>query len=150
MGADESVLLSDRKLAGSDTMATAKAISKLIQTHSNGKPYDVIFAGLQTVDGDTAHVPAQVAERLSYNQATYAQKVEFMDNGLKVERLVENGTQTLFVPFPTMVSVTNTANTPRGPNLKGSMIAKQAEIKVYSIDDIGIDADSEPEFLCHH
>ena len=122
-------------------MATAKAISKLIQTHANGRPYDVIFAGLQTVDGDTAHVPAQVAERLSYNQATYVEKVELMDKGLKVDRLVENGTQSLYVPFPTVISVTNTANTPRGPYLKGSMLARSADIKTYGIDDIGVNAE---------
>jgi electron transfer flavoprotein beta subunit len=139
MGADEAVLLSDRKLAGSDTMATAKALSKLILTHGNGKLYDVIFAGLQTVDGDTAHVPAQVAERLNYNQATYTEKVEILENGLKVQRLVERGTQILYVPFPAVLSVTNTANTPRGPYLKGAMLARRAEIKVYSVDDIGVD-----------
>ena len=139
MGADEAVLLSDRKLAGSDTMATAKALSNLIKTHSQGKPYDVIFAGLQTVDGDTAHVPAQVAERLKYNQATYVEKVELMDKGLKVQRLVEKGVQILYVPFPVLLSVTNTANTPRGPTLKGSMLARRAEIKTYTISDIGVD-----------
>jgi len=138
MGADESILLSDRKLAGSDTMATAKAISKLIETHAKGKKYDILFAGLQTVDGDTAHVPAQIAERLGYNQATYVEKVELMEGGVKVQRLVERGTQILFVPFPALLSVTNTANTPRGPYLKGAMIAKTSEIKVYTIDEIGV------------
>lgn len=139
MGADEAVLLSDRKLAGSDTMATAKALSKLIETHAKGKPYDIIFAGLQTIDGDTAHVPAQVAERLSYNQATYTEKVEFKDNGVQVQRLIEKGSQMIFVPFPALLSVTNTANTPRGPYLKGAMLAKQAEIKMYSIADLDLD-----------
>ena len=86
MGADESVLLSDRKLAGSDTMATAKAVAKILQTHEGDRPYDVIFAGLQSVDGDTAHVPAQVAERLKCNQATYVEKVELYEKGVKVQR----------------------------------------------------------------
>lgn len=139
MGADEAILLSDRKLAGSDTMATAKALSKCIETHANGKQFDVIFAGLQTVDGDTAHVPAQVAERLKYDQVTYVEKVIPVEKGLEVQRLIEQGTQKLFVPFPALLSVTNTANTPRGPYLKGSMLAKNAEIKYYTVEDIGVD-----------
>lgn len=139
MGADESVLLSDRKLAGSDTMATAKAVSKVIMTHAGDKPYDIIFAGLQSVDGDTAHVPAQVAERLHYNQVTYVEKVEHYEQGVKVQRLIERGTQILYVPFPALLSVTNTGNTPRGPYLKGAMIARNTEIKVYSVADIGVD-----------
>ena len=138
MGADESVLLSDRKLAGSDTMATAKAVAKLIQTHAGDRPYDVIFAGLQSVDGDTAHVPAQVAERLKCNQATYVEKVELYEKGVKVQRLIERGTQILYLPFPCLLSITNTGNTPRGPYLKGAMLARNSKMKIYSVDQIGV------------
>ena len=141
MGADEAVLLSDRKLAGSDTMATAKAIARLIITHAGDTPYDIIFAGLQSVDGDTAHVPAQVAERLKCNQATYVEKVEVYKKGVKVQRLIERGTQILYLPFPALLSITNTGNTPRGPYLKGAMIARNSELKIYSVDQIGVNPD---------
>jgi electron transfer flavoprotein beta subunit len=140
MGADDAVLLSDRKLAGSDTMATAKALSRLIEVHEPAS-YDILYAGLQTIDGDTAHVGPQVAERLGYNQATYVTNVEFMDGGVKIRRLIEKGFQHLFIPYPAMLSVTNTANTPRGPYLKGAMLAKQAQIKIYSVDDLGFKKD---------
>ena len=143
MGADAGILLSDRKLAGSDTYATAKAVAKLLEIH--GTEFDIIFAGLQTIDGDTAHVPSQVAERLGFNQATYVEYIEPIEidgtNGVKVRRLIERGFQYLFVPFPTVLSITNTANVPRGPYLKGAMSAKKAEIKIYTVDDLGYNSD---------
>ena len=139
MGADEAVLLSDRKLAGSDTFATAKAVAKVIQTHAGDKPYDILFAGLQSVDGDTAHVPGQVAERLKYNQATYVEKVERYKDGVKVQRLIERGTQILYLPFPCLISITNTGNVPRGPYLKGAMIARNSKMIIYSVDQIHVD-----------
>ena len=58
---------------------------------------------------------------------------------MKVQRLIEKGSKLIFVPFPALLSVTNTANTPRGPYLKGAMLAKQAEIKIFSIADLGLD-----------
>lgn len=143
MGADEGVLLSDRKLAGSDTMATAKALAGVIQAYlrDTGTQLDLLFAGLQTVDGDTAHVGPQVAERLGFNQATYVALVKGVkNNAITVRRLIEGGTQTLELPLPAMLSVTNTANTPRGPYLRGAMIAKRVNMKVYSLDDTGVDA----------
>jgi electron transfer flavoprotein beta subunit len=111
----------------------------MIQVHAGDKPYDIIFAGLQSVDGDTAHVPAQVAERLKCNQATYVEKVELMDKGVKVQRLIERGTQLLYIPFPALLSVTNTGNVPRGPYLKGAMRARNTALKVYTVDSIGVD-----------
>ena len=157
MGADNIILLSDRKLAGSDTMATAKAVARLIQNYEKevGWKFDVFFAGLQTVDGDTAHVPAQVAERLGYNQITYVEKVEYIsqEKALKVQRIIERGYMVVKTPFPVMLSVTNVANVPRGPSLAGlmkargskldqynkvSLIVKNAEFLGYNADEIGL------------
>ncbi|MFW9930331.1 MAG: electron transfer flavoprotein subunit beta/FixA family protein [Candidatus Thorarchaeota archaeon] len=153
MGADNIYLLSDRKLAGSDTMATAKAISKLIQAieKENNWKFDAIFAGLQSTDGDTAHVPAQVAERLGMNQVTYIESIKYLPekNTLLVRRIIEKGFMVLEVPFPVVLSVTNVANVPRGPTLAGLMKAKGAKIdrfkkinlNIKSIDDIGLPAE---------
>ena len=142
MGADAGILLSDRKLAGSDTYATAKALAKLLNVH--GVNFDIIFAGLQTIDGDTAHVPSQVAERMTFNQATYVEFIEpsKMDgiDGVKVRRLIERGYQNLFIPYPAILSITNTANVPRGPYLKGAMLAKNTEIKIYNVEHLGYEA----------
>ncbi|MHA1990768.1 MAG: electron transfer flavoprotein subunit beta/FixA family protein [Candidatus Hodarchaeales archaeon] len=149
-GADHIYLLSDRKLAGSDTMATAKALSKLINTieEERGWKFDVLLAGLQTVDGDTAHVPAQVAERLNFNQVTYVEKIDYLPekNVLKVRRIIEKGYMILEVPFPTVLTITNVANIPRGPTLTGLMKAKgskverikQVELNVRNIEQINL------------
>ncbi|OLS22725.1 MAG: Acryloyl-CoA reductase electron transfer subunit gamma [Candidatus Heimdallarchaeota archaeon LC_3] len=150
IGADSMYLLSDRKLAGSDTMATAKALSKLIQKieEERGWKFDVLFAGLQTVDGDTAHVPAQIAERLKFNQVTYVEKLEYLEdkNTLKVRRMIEKGYMELEVPFPTVLTVTNVANIPRGPKLSGLMKAtgskldkmKMVQLNIKSISDLDL------------
>ena len=71
-GADAAYHLSDRALAGSDTMATSKALANLVKTAGG---VDILFAGLQTIDGDTAHVGPEVAEHLGFNQITYVEKV---------------------------------------------------------------------------
>lgn len=142
-GADRAFLLSDRKLAGSDTWATAEALAILInyveETFDEGRKLDIIFAGLQTIDGDTAHVGPQVAGRLKLNQVTYVENVEPIEgNYLEIRRIVEGGYQRLKVPYPMMLSVTHTANTPRGPSLNASMSALDKEIVVVDIAAIGL------------
>ncbi len=136
-GADRAYLLSDRKLAGSDTWSTAEALSKTIEHISNGDPVDVLFAGLQTIDGDTAHVGPQCSARLEMNQVTYVENVDIIDNKtLKVRRIIESGYQILKVPLPVMLSVSHTANVPRGPSLNSSMSALKKEIIMYNIGEV--------------
>ena len=139
MGADHAVLLSDRKLAGSDTYATAKALSALLNTL--GVKFDIIFAGLQTIDGDTAHVGPQVAERLELPHISYVEGIEYKGNHLLVRRILEGGSITYKVPLPCLLTITNTANTPRGPRLKYAIQARKKEIKTYSVADIGLKDD---------
>jgi len=146
-GADRAYLLSDRKLAGSDTWATAEALSTLIQWvegQDGGRKIDVLFAGLQTIDGDTAHVGPQVAGRLGYHQVTYVEGVEVAENNgevLKIRRILEGGYQLLKVPIPVMLSITATANTPRGPSLSSSMATLEKETKILDIATIGLPED---------
>ena len=142
-GADRAFLLSDRKLAGSDTWATAEALAILINyvgdKYDEGRKADIIFAGLQTIDGDTAHVGPQVAGRLNLNQVTYVEDVEPVEgNYLEIRRIIEGGYQRLKVPYPMMLSVTHTANTPRGPSLNASMSALNKEIVIVDIATIGL------------
>ncbi len=139
MGADHAVLLSDRKLAGSDTYATAKALGTLIQ--KLGIKFNIVFAGLQTIDGDTAHVGPQVAERLGIPHVSYVEKIDFYGDHVIVRRILEGGTITYKVPLPALLTITNTANKPRGPRLKYAMRARKKEISVYSVDDIGLTAE---------
>lgn len=141
-GADRAFLLSDRKLAGSDTWATAEALSTLLMyilKQNGNQKIDVLFAGLQTIDGDTAHVGPQVAARLGLNQVTYVENILVLDDkSLEIRRIIEGGSQRLKVPFPVMLSVTHTANSPRGPSLSYSLQALSKEIQILDIEMIGL------------
>ena len=93
MGYDRAVLLSDRRLGGSDTFATGLAIATLLKNAILPKDKNdkyIIFAGRQTSDGDTAHVPSQVAENLGIPQATFVEHVEYSVNHLKVRRMIDS------------------------------------------------------------
>ena len=143
-GADRAYLLSDRKLAGSDTWATAEALATTIQwvEEQDGRKLDVLFAGLQTIDGDTAHVGPQVAGRLGFNQVTYVESIKPIDgNKLEVRRILEGGYQKLRVPLPVMLSITATANTPRGPSLRYSMQTLDKETSIVDIEKVGLPED---------
>lgn len=135
-GADDAILISDRKLAGSDSWATAVCLSTALKKLLPNT--DIVFAGLQTIDGDTAHVGPQVAEHLDFNQVTYVDKIEVEGGEFKVRRLIEGGYQVVKTPLPVMFSVTSAANTPRGPSLSASLQADKGKIKIYSIEDIGL------------
>ncbi|MHA2089701.1 MAG: electron transfer flavoprotein subunit beta/FixA family protein [Candidatus Kariarchaeaceae archaeon] len=145
-GADQAFLLSDRKLAGSDTWATAEALSTLIRyilKNDGDKTIDILFAGLQTIDGDTAHVGPQVAARLGLNQVTYVEEFQINDGKhLDVKRIIEGGYQRLRVPFPMMLSISHTANYPRGPSLSYSLAALSKETTIYDIATIGLPEES--------
>ncbi|WP_455141826.1 electron transfer flavoprotein subunit beta/FixA family protein [Candidatus Hodarchaeum mangrovi] len=135
MGADNAYLLSDSKLAGSDTMATARALSLAIRKIGE---FQIIFAGIQTIDGDTGHVGPQVAERLGYNQITYVTHLEANNSSVMARRLVERGYEKIEAPYPVLITVTRYANIPRGPRLQSAIRARKYEIKRLSIEDIGL------------
>ena len=142
MGYDRAVLLSDRKLGGSDTFATGYAISSLLKKlgfSKDSKDPFIIFSGRQTTDGDTAHVPSQTAENLGIPQATFVEKVEFKGDHLKVRRIIEGGFQVLKVPIPCLISIAPTATPARRPSLKGAIRAKNTKIEVWSLDQTGAD-----------
>ena len=142
MGYDEAFLLSDRKLGGSDTYATGLALSTLLKhlgfTKESTEPF-VIFAGRQTSDGDTAHVPSQVAENLGIPQATFVENVTPDNNGkIVAKRIIEGGYQMLELPMPCVVSFTPTGTALRKPSLVGAIKARNAQVTVLGIDDIGL------------
>jgi electron transfer flavoprotein alpha subunit len=142
MGYDEAYLLSDRKLGGSDTYATGLAISTMLRhlgfTKDSKEPF-IIFAGRQTSDGDTAHVPSQVAENLGIPQATFVESAKADDSGnIIAQRIIEGGYQVLKLPMPCLISLTPTGIPPRKPSLSGAIKARNLEIKTFGIDDIGL------------
>ncbi len=141
MGYDRAVLLSDRRLGGSDTFATGLALAMLLKSQllpKNSTDQYIIFAGRQTTDGDTAHVPSQVAENLGIPQATFVDQVEYCGSYLKVRRMIEGGHQTLKVPIPCMISIAPTSIPARRPSLIGAMKSRQVGLEIFTLDQIGL------------
>ena len=141
MGYDEAYLLSDRRLGGSDTYATGLAISTMLKHLGFGKGLDedfLIVAGRQTSDGDTAHVPSQVAENMGIPQATFIETADLVDGNIEAKRIIEGGYQMMKLPLPCALSFTPTGIDPRRPSLSGAIKAKNSEITVFSIDDINL------------
>lgn len=145
MGYDDAYLLSDRKLAGSDTYATGLALSTMLKhlgfTKDSGEPF-IILAGRQTSDGDTAHVPSQVAESIGIPQATFVESIKADGLGnITAKRIIEGGYQMLKLPMPCVISMTPTGIPPRKPSLSGAIKARSLNITTFGIDDIGLGTD---------
>ncbi len=141
MGYDEAYLLSDRRLGGSDTYATGLALATMLKHlgYAKGKNEDfVIVAGRQTSDGDTAHVPSQVAENLGIPQATFIETLESKDGDIVARRIIEGGYQMMKLPMPCALSLTPTGIAPRRPTLSGAIKARNSEVTVFNIDDVGL------------
>jgi len=142
MGYDEAYLLSDRKLGGSDTYATGLAISTMLKHlgfSKNSKDPFIILAGRQTSDGDTAHVPSQVAENMGIPQATFVESVKSEGTSSVIaKRIIEGGYQMMKLPMPCVISLTPTGIPPRKPSLSGAIKARNLKITTFGIDDIGL------------
>jgi electron transfer flavoprotein beta subunit len=135
MGADEAILLTDRALGGADTLATSKALAGVI----NKLDYDVVFAGRQAIDGDTAQVGPEIAEHLNIPQVTYVQDVKVEGNGLIVNRALEDGHQLIEVKTPCLLTAIEELNDPRYMNVANIFETCDDQIKVMSADDIDVD-----------
>ncbi len=122
-GADDGILLSDRAFAGSDTLATSYALAQTIKAIGGA---DLIIAGLQAIDGDTAQVGPQVAEKINYPQITYAEDVQLLEGKIHVLRRLENGVERVCCPTPVVVTVTASAPECRSRNAKLLMKYKHA------------------------
>lgn len=115
-GADDGVLLTDRAFAGADTLATSYALAMAVR--KIGK-FDLIVSGRQAIDGDTAQVGPQVAEKLGIPQVTYAEAVEEIGNGrVRVKRRLENGVEVVDCPLPAVITVNGSARACRPRNAK--------------------------------
>lgn len=114
MGADRVWLISDRRFAAADTLATSYVLSEAVKKLGN---VQMVLAGRQAIDGDTAQVGPQVAEKIDFNQVTYVTELkEATENHVVVERDGETRSETIRTPFPVLLTVTASANTPRFPN----------------------------------
>ena len=115
-GADGGVLLTDRAFAGADTLATSYALACAVK--AMGK-FDLILGGRQAIDGDTAQVGPQVAEKLNIAQVTYAEKIEKIENGeATIKRRLERGVEIVKAKLPLVVTVNGSADECRPRNAK--------------------------------
>ena len=123
-GADRVILLTDRRFAGADTLATSFALQKAIEKIGR---YDLVMAGRQAIDGDTAQVGPQTAEKLGIPQITYAESVlEIADGRITVERALDSGSEIVRCQMPCLLTVVGSANTPRPPSVRRQMALKLA------------------------
>ncbi|AKN29575.1 electron transfer flavoprotein subunit beta [Clostridium carboxidivorans P7] len=135
MGADEAILISDRAFAGADTLATSNALAGTLRKLD----YDIIFAGRQAIDGDTAQVGPEIAEHLGIPQITYVEKVSVEEDSLKVQRAWEDGYEVVSVKTPVLLTAIKELNSPRYMHMANIFEAVKKEIKIWSANDIDVD-----------
>lgn len=136
MGADEAILLSDRAFGGSDTWATSYIIAEAIKIVGD---YDIIFCGRQAIDGDTAQVGPQIAEKLGIPQITYVQDFKIEGDKVVCQRALEDGYQVIETTMPCLLTAIKDLNEPRYPSVGGIFDAYEKEIKVWGINEVPID-----------
>jgi electron transfer flavoprotein beta subunit len=139
MGADEAILLSDRFFGGSDTWATSETLAAGIKKIAD---YDIIFTGRQAIDGDTAQVGPQIAERLNIPQVTYVQNFEFEDEKtVIVERALEDGYEKIRVKTPVLLTAIKELNEPRYMSISGiwESFGDENKVTVWGVDDLDVD-----------
>ncbi len=138
VGADEAILLSDRAFAGSDTWATAYVLSRALQKLTD---YDLVVLGKQTLDGDTGQVGPEMAEMLGLPFVAYVSSIDGVADGLiNVQRMVDEGYESIEVPLPAVITVVKEINVPRVPSLRGSMKARSAQIAAWTAEDLDIES----------
>jgi len=134
MGCDNGYLISDRKFAGSDTLATAYILSIAIKKIGD---FDLIIAGERATDGETGQVGPSVATQLDIPVLTYISKIEKITGGkVRVRREVERGYEILEGPLPILLCVVKGINEPRLPNLSGKIKAKNFKVHILNQDEL--------------
>ncbi len=129
-GADRAVLVTDRRAAASDTLATSYILSRVVRTLDQAEPVTLVVAGRQAIDGDTAQVPPQVAEKLDWPQVTYVDAVEEAGaDRLRVHRNTGRGWERVEAPLPCLLTVTDAAPAARPPSAKRIMAVKKARCR---------------------
>lgn len=137
LGVDNAYLLSDEMFNDSDPQAIAKILAAGVKKIGS---YDLILAGKQAIDSDSAQVPGAVAALLELPQAMFVKKIESIDGGkATVDRTTEDGYDIVELTLPAVISVVKEINEPRLPSLRGKMAAKKKPITKWSAADLGID-----------
>lgn len=136
MGADRAILLSDRKFAGADTLATSHTLAGALRNI----PHDLIITGRQAIDGDTAQVGPQIAEHLDLPQVTYVEDIRLeKDNTCLIRKKTEEGFQMVAVELPCVLTVLASANKARYMSVRGIVEAFDRQVEIWGFDQIEVD-----------
>lgn len=133
-GADRAILITDRRAAASDTLATSYILSQAVRTVGR---FDFVFCGRQAIDGDTAQVGPQCAEKLGIPQITYLEQLIYLnDNVVRIRRNIGHGWEIVEAKLPVLVTVLDTANQPRPPSAKRAMRFKKARVIAELVNEV--------------
>lgn len=135
MGADEAYLLSDRVFGGSDTYATSQVIAAGLH-HIGVEPEDIVICGRQAIDGDTAQVGPQIAEKLGLPQITYAGGMTYENGTVRVQRMLEDGYMTIETQTPCLITCIKELNEPRYMSVSGIYDCFDKPVTVLTYEDL--------------
>lgn len=135
MGVDEGFLVSDKKFAGADTVATSKTLAAAIK--EKVVDADLIICGQFATDGDTAQTGPSIAQNLGFAQVTYVKEItDYKDGVLVVKREVEDGVEIVEVKLPAVICMLKCDYEPRRAHIEGFITAHNADVKTFGLDDI--------------
>ncbi len=141
-GADEAILVTDRAFAGADTLATSFALAQAIRQIEKDMKVDMVFAGKQTIDGDTAQVGPGIAKRLNLQLLTYVAQIDAIDlekNTIQVQRRAESGVQVLQTRLPCLITMLEGSNDMRYATMENMFRAARYATKIWNKDAAGIE-----------
>lgn len=137
MGVDEAILISDRKFAGADTLATSYVLSKAIEKIGD---YDLIIMGHETIDSSTAHIGAQVASWLNLPYIYYVTRLDYRDGSFYIERELEDSIERYRLTKPCLIAIKMYSRIPRHVKLEYKLrTIFDSPIKIWTNDDLGLD-----------
>lgn len=140
-GADDAILVTDRAFAGSDTLATSFALASAIKKIQEDMPVDIVFAGKQTIDGDTAQVGPGIAKRLDLQLLTYVSSIANLDlekREITLHRRAEGGVQVLQTRLPCLITMLEGTNEMRFATMSNMFRAARYPLKLWDKDAAGI------------
>lgn len=134
MGADVTVLISDRAFAGSDTLATSYALTRSVLTTGE---FDIVLCGRQAIDGDTAQIGPQMAELLGIPQVTYCIEIAVDGRRVTAKRALEDGYEVIETELPALFTVIKDINRPRYPSVRGIVnVCRDCDVQTWTAKDI--------------
>ncbi len=142
MGVDKAVMVSDREMAGADTLATSYTLWKSIETIARANPFDLILTGKVAIDGETGQVPPGLAVRFNIPIISNVTKIEKIDPQSKtvvVKHRFDDGIETVQAKLPAVLTITEEANKPRRFTIEGMLKAERTKIEVWNKDKIQAD-----------